>query len=134
MKLNGKIEIDRVRRVNLDKDYPTLQAWYEGYDWVAPLKSEFGKTCFMIDGLAAIGILETDSSLTFLEPLIGNPAADKQARGQAVDKLIQWAKDYCRLMGKEHVYVTTNIPAVIERKEQFEFEEVRKTIIFRSKL
>jgi hypothetical protein len=133
----GKIEDMegmKIRLVDLDKDYETLSQWFSGYGQIPPLKSELGKTMFMIDDLAAIGILRTETSYTFLEPLVGNPKADPKKRAQAVDILIATAKAFCREIGREHVYVVTNNPAVIERKNKFNFEEVRKTTTFRSKL
>lgn len=131
----GKIEGGgEMRLADLDNDYETIASWYRGYGETPPARGHFSKTNFMIDGLALVGILSTDSEYTFLEPLIGNPKADPVKRKEAVDTLIEKALIQCKEMGKKYVYVSTNNPVVSGRKDRFGFQEVNQVSVFRRNL
>jgi hypothetical protein len=120
-----------IRPIDLERDYPTIKSWYEGYGMTAPDKSMFSPVGFIATDLACVGILSTDSSYTFLEPLIGNPKAAKHERTEAVDHVVNVALDYCRALGKKSVHVLSNSKPVINREKQFGFEKVCELSMFR---
>jgi hypothetical protein len=114
----------RIRPIDLERDYPTIQSWYEGYGEEVPAPSYLSDIGFMIEDLCAGFILTTNSAMTFLEPLIGNPKADSGQRAAAVDSLVKNLLSVCKEIGKERVHVVTKNPAVIGRQEAFKFKKV----------
>lgn len=129
--VGGLATMPQVRLVDIDQDYETLSAWYQGYGQTPPHKSEFGKVGFMIDNLGAIGILSTDSSITFFEPLIGNPNAEPSERGAAIASLIEMATDYCKMQGQRNIYVLASNPKVASMDKKYNFIKAGDLTLFR---
>ncbi len=120
-----------IRLVDLDRDYEVISTWYAGYGQTPPHKSEFGKVGFIADGLGAIGILSTDSSITFFEPLIGNPKAVPDERSEAIDSLIDMATSYCKMQGQRNIYVLASNPKVMSRDVKFKFKKAGELTLYR---
>lgn len=115
-----------VRPVDLEKDYPKISAWCRDYGLHLE-KEDLGKVGFIVDDLAAVWLLTTNSNTVFAEPLIGNPNADPKDRSEALDMLSETIAEYSRSLGAKYLKAYTSNPAVIKRCLSQDFKEDSKT-------
>ncbi len=98
-------------------DFPTIEVW--GAQWGSEYKEhQFPKVGFIVDGIAAVFLYQSDSSCCWLENMISNKEAPKEKKAVAVDLLIQAVLQEASDLGFKIAYATTdNVPLVLKLKE-----------------
>lgn len=122
--MEEKSNMPQIRLVDLEKDYQKISSWFTGYGKTTPEKSTFSKVGLIIEDLAAVWILKTDSDITIAEPMIGNPAAESSKRGNAVEALFEAALAYSRSIGAKRVFALTTNKTLGKRLKALGSEEV----------
>ncbi len=103
-----------VRRWNKEKDFNQVWAWGLQYneDYRIELFPDVG---FIVDGVAAYFLYQTDSKVCWLENMVSNKKADPKIKDEAIQKIsiaiLQEAKD----LGFKVAYATTDNVSVIKR-------------------
>lgn len=92
------------RAIDLDKDHETLLKWWKGYSWPAVPKDALPQNGIMIEDLCAGFIYKTDSSIAWIEWIIGNPEASPQERRNALEALIPELVRKAREMGFKSIF------------------------------
>lgn len=104
-----------------DEHFEEIRSWLSGYG-IDPLPREFfPPTTFVVPGIAAVSLYLTDSSMAYLERLIGNPGIDKQLRDRGLDIVMDHAADVAAEAGARLLVSTTQAPAVTARFERHGF-------------
>lgn len=114
-------ELPKCRPVT-PKDYDVINAWYRGHHMPPLCEHLFPDVGYVVDGIGAGFIYQTDSSLCFIEGYISNPDSGKDDRKEAFDQitncLIRVAKDF----GFKAVLAYTQHPEIAKRCERFHFQ------------
>jgi hypothetical protein len=114
----------QVRAVDLQKDYEKVANWWIDYGR-PPVPARFlPDTGFIIDDLAACWVYKTNSIVVCLEPMIGNPNANKTLRGQAVNRLFETVVKYSKEIGAEAVVALSAHPTLPAVAAQHGFTKI----------
>ena len=101
------------------EDIPQIKRWaLEGYGYIYS-EHQFPKIGFIVDGVAAYFLYQTDSTICFLENLIANKNIEKEIRNQAIDLIIKELMKTAQDLGFRVAYATTNLPQVVTRAIRF---------------
>jgi hypothetical protein len=110
------------RLIDLEKDYKTLCEWWSGHEgWPAIPEVFLPKVGLIVDGLCAGFLYQTDSGFAWLEWVVGNPQADKEARSEALDLLVKELLRVAKELGFQAVFSAIKHPGLLERYEKFGF-------------
>lgn len=105
-------EEKQVIRRYTQEDYTEMCSWYEARDMKPVRQSEIPQVGFIIPGIAACFLLQTDSAVAFFDGFITNPNTTKIQRSDALalidDVLIETAK----LLGYSQFFVFTQHPTI----------------------
>jgi len=97
-----------------DDDFPEIAEW--GRRWGAKYSADqFPKVGFIVPGLAAYFLYQTDSTICFMENLISNREADPKQRAQAVDLVTMAIISSAQMLGYRVAYATTDVATVVVR-------------------
>lgn len=112
------------------EDYATIKAWAAD-GWDTEYNQDFFPTIgFVVDGIAAIFLYQTDSKVCFLENMISNPEACPIQKDVALDLLLKEAFSLAKDLGYRVAYATTNNPKVITRAIKHGVEiEIKHTLL-----
>jgi hypothetical protein len=97
-----------MRPINLDKDYATISEWWTEQQWPVIPADCLPTYGLIADGLCAGFLYETDSKIAWIEWIVGNPRADKLARRQALDALIDGLSERARSKGNRIVFTAAS--------------------------
>lgn len=101
------------------EDLAEIKRWaLEGYGYIYS-EHQFPKIGFIVDGVAAYFLYQTDSTVCFLENLVANKKIDKDQRSQAIDLIIKELLKTASELGFRVAYATTNLPQVVTRAIRF---------------
>lgn len=103
----------QVRRYHIN-DFDQIQKWAEAWH-TSYSKEQFPSVGFIVDGIAAYFLYQTDSEVCFLENLISNREVDQKIRHIAIEMIIDAILKEAKEHGFKVAYATTNIPSVIVR-------------------
>jgi len=71
------------------EDYKELTSWYTKRNMVLVQEYHLAKIGFIVEGVAAGFLIQTDANMGILEPFIANPEASKEDRDTALDMIIE---------------------------------------------
>lgn len=117
-----------VRGFTPEKDYAMIQKWWEGHHSLAPKLDHLGKNGKIIDyvniPICAGFLYNTDSSICIFEFVICDPTREKEIRDEAIDRLIEVAKDWAKENRYKLLYCPSNRNKFISRLETAGFIEI----------
>lgn len=114
------------------QDFAQIAQWGKSHE-TEYTESQFPKTGFIVDGLAAYFLYTTDSSICFLENLVSNNDANFTDRRDAIKLVIDAALTEAKEKGFQVAYATTDIPTVIARATKYGCEfKTNQTLITKS--
>jgi hypothetical protein len=100
-----------------EKDFAQLREW--GEEWGETYnEDQFPKVGFIVDGVAAYFLYQTDSCVCWLECLISKKDADKMAKARALDLLVDAILKEATELGYTVAYATTDNLSVAKRARQ----------------
>lgn len=115
-------------------DRPTLEEWWQGYDWPSPREDHLPKRGLVAfdpetnERLAAGFLYETDSAFCWMEWIVGNPTADKFKRREAIDILITDIVRLGKELGFKSVFTSLANPRLKEAYIKAGFIETDKSV------
>lgn len=106
----------KVRRYEA-KDFEQVREWGRG--WGSEYREDqFPGTGFIVDGVAAYFLYQTDSSVCWLENLITVRGVDASVKDRALNLLIEAILDEAKALGYTIAYATTDINTVAKRARE----------------
>lgn len=113
-----------MRRFSKDEDYAMLRTWYvyRGKDAI-PIDS-LPKVGFIINGVAAGFLMQTDTKSCILEPFISNPNKSVEERDNALTGLLDRLVKEAKLLGYTHVFGFSTSPTMIKRAHNQGFKTI----------
>lgn len=97
-----------------DSDFEEIQGWAkargDAYD-----KDMFPPLGFIMPGVCAYFIYETDSKVCWLENMIANPECSNEIRDLSLDLVVTEVLREVNRLGYKKAYATTSIEKVIDR-------------------
>lgn len=110
-----------------NEHYKLVAEMWEAQNWpIIPLEGlpTTGMITFQDDIPVAAGFLyNTDSSMAWLEFIVGNPDIDYELRGQGLDLVIQGLTKVAKNMNKKMIFTVSNHKRLIDRYKSFDFKE-----------
>lgn len=111
-----------IREVNLDNDYAELANWWTEYGWSPIPASLLPASGLIVPGLAAGFVYLSNSSLAWIEWVVGNPAAPSADRDAALEILIPALMEQAKAAGAEMAVLATKHKKLIGRLESHGFQ------------
>ena len=97
-----------VRYIKLPDDYEVLAKWWKQHDWpVVPL-NYLPLIGLMVDSCAAGFLYKTDSTIAWIEWIVGDGEVDKVKRRTAVVELVKQLVIVAQSLGYKAVFSSTN--------------------------
>lgn len=116
-----------IRRFNPAEDYEDVKAWWKAHKWIPVDLEILPKIGFMAqtekEKLCCAWIYQSDSKLTYLEWLISNPLAEKEARKESIDRVIKRCLWTAKDLGYSVVYTSVKHPLLKDRYKRLGFKE-----------
>jgi len=108
----------KVRYYDPTSDFETIKAWGKEYgaDYSA---DQFPQCGFIVDGVAAYFLYETDSTCCWLENMIAKKDVDHITREAAFDLIIPAILDEANRLGFRVAYASTNRYQVALRAKKY---------------
>lgn len=103
-------------------DYPVLCEWWKAHGWPPVPQAALPKTGLIVPGYAVAFLYSSDASITWLEWLLVNPAADKKERHGALTRVVKQLLFLARSRGYSHVYTSTNHAKLQNAMESWGFQ------------
>jgi len=114
-----------------ERHYGPIIDWLAGHG-LAPIPlAMFPPTGYVVEGLAAVFVYHTQSTVAFIETLVSNPGADKRDANRALDAAVRAALRECEDAGCEAVIATTSLPAVARRARKHGFRSEPTRLLIR---
>lgn len=104
-------------RLFKESDYETVVSWWQSRSWPVLPREFLPATGYVVEGICAGFLYQTDSKIAWLEFIISNPATSPDDRAKALDSLIQHAVEDAKLKGFKIVFTSTNHDKLIKRYE-----------------
>ncbi len=102
-------------------DMEAIDTWQALHNW--QIRSDvLPETGFIIEGIAAGWVYETNSPVAILEPVIGNPLASKALRTEGLDRLLNHMVKWSQAQGYKHLVAATSHPSFINRSTDYGFK------------
>lgn len=96
-----------VRSVDFEKDFKTIQSWYDGQGWGCLLPiSVFPDNGYMVDGLACAWLYLTDSCVGWVAWHVINPDANTGKAFMALGDILDHIKVASKEFGVELLHST----------------------------
>lgn len=109
-------------RLYKESDYLTLVEWWIDQKWNNILLPEMlPKTGLIEDGVCAMFLYKSDSSIAWIGFPIANPKSDKNVRNQALNDIINGLIELGKEDGYKQIFTTSNIPKLIDRYKNLGF-------------
>ena len=99
-----------------------LSSWFEQWNIATNITDLLPKTGFIVDGVCAIFLYETNSKVCFIDGFISNKLASEEVKEKALDQVVLAAIDQAKADGFKKIVAQTRIAKVIERAEHFGFQ------------
>ena len=102
-------------RLYTEQDHSEVSKWWSAHNMPAIPKMALPKVGFMVQGVAAGFLYQTDSSVAFIENFISNPESDWATRQTALDDITNSILRYAISHGFKQVVALTTSQAIYER-------------------
>lgn len=102
-------------RLVMGKDLEQLQEWYKEWNQPIPSRRSFPYIGFMVDGIAAGFLYQTDSTVCLLDGYITNRKMSHDARYEAMEEITSKLLNEALYRGFHEVIALTKIPKIKER-------------------
>ncbi len=110
-----------VRKIDLEKDYSTLEKWWTSYEWPSIPKYLLPPTGYIVDGYSAGFLYKTDSPFCVLEWVVGNKESDRDKRAEALDLVLKSLLAEADDNGYKAIFTSCEHKGLIERYKKFNF-------------
>ena len=107
------------------EDFNQVRDWYNNRS-LAPIEDLLPQVGFIVPGIAAGFLMQTDTKCCILEPFISNPFAESLDRKDALDLIMGELILEAYRLGYNRIYGFSTRPSMIERAKQYGFEIVEK--------
>lgn len=101
---------------------PMLDHWWKLHNLPTIPKASLPNCGYLVQGLAAGFLYQTDSDVAFIENFISNPKAPWNQRGAALDAVTQSLVEFAKSTGIRHLMALTTSQAIYERAVRFGFK------------
>jgi hypothetical protein len=98
-------------------DYPQLAGWYESRGLKPPRPDQLPSIGFIVDGVCAGFLYQTDSSIALIEGLVSNQAIGTTLRGESLHLVLSALCKAAKDKGFRTCYGFTQLDAVKARAE-----------------
>lgn len=122
------------RSFNYLLDYPVVTQWWKAQEWPVIPRRVLPPVGIMVDDdkgkkLAAGWLYQTDTPISWIEWVVGNPEVDADTRGEAIDTLIDALKQKANQALKPVIYTSTSHPKFRDRltKHGFVITDINMT-------
>lgn len=95
-------------------DFDQVREWGRHYG-AEYEEDRFPEVGFIVEGVCAYFLYETNSSICFMENLVANKYAERADRGRAIDLVTEAVVSEARRLGYKTAYATTDLPGVVFR-------------------
>lgn len=95
----------------VDQDFETICQWFEAREMSRPNRKDLPKVGMIEDGVAAGFLVQTDSSVAFLEFFVSNPAAGRKKRKRSLDSIADELVKVARSFKFKMIQAGTNLGA-----------------------
>lgn len=116
--------MDKCRKYS-PEDFEAIQSWYKSRD-MAPLEDLIPKIGFIVPGVAAGFMMQTDTKCCILEPFISNPLVDSEKRKEALDLIMGELILEAFQLGYNRIYGFSTVPSMVNRALKWGFKTVEK--------
>jgi len=106
-----------------EDDFDQFEGWWQSHGVKPPPNHSYPDVGFIVDNIAAAFLYQTDSSICLIESIIYNPNIDKESRTEALDECIECVVLEAMGMGFKTLIGFTEMQAVINRAEKFNFQK-----------
>lgn len=103
--------------------YAQVKGWWEAYGQPVIPEASLPKVGFIVQGLAAGFLYQTDSDLALAENFITDPVSYWADRSAALDAILEAITAYATQSGFRHVLGLTTSQAMYERCLRFGFRD-----------
>src|SRR5262249_7948099 len=104
-----------VERYVPEHHYESFRQWHAGRVQNAVDPASLPQVGFVVPDLAMGFLYQTDSKLCLIEALVANPAAPKEQRSRALDRVLESLIDEARRLGFRVLQGQTALSAVVDR-------------------
>lgn len=106
-------------RVYNSKDYDAIKIWFKGRNQPCPKPEMLSSTGFIVENIAAGFLYTTNSSLCWIENLVGNPFVAKEFRNVALEEIVEALIKEAK--GKA-IVCFSSVPAIFKRAQNHGFQ------------
>ena len=99
-----------------------LTSWFKQWNIPESIKETLPETGFIVDGIAAIFLYETNSKMCFIECLIRDKEATEEVSNKAIDLLIKHVLRYAKEQNYKFIMSNTKYDRVVEIAEKHGFK------------
>lgn len=103
-------------------DHAELSNWWTAHNLPIIPPNALPVVGFMVQGVAAGFLYQTDSDVALVENFISNPASHWDDRQTALDSITQHLIDYARFKGRLYLMAMTQSQAIFDRALHFGFK------------
>jgi hypothetical protein len=113
----------KIRRYNIE-DYGQIASWLNGWKIKPPAADTLSDIGYIVDDTACGFLYLTNSSVGLLEGFVSNPKSDKNDRDSAINWITLNLIDHARSEGVKVLKCETKLEEVINRANNFGFNEI----------
>lgn len=110
-----------MRKLDLQKDYPTLEKWWASHNWPAVPREALPETGLIIDDMCAGFMYKTDSCLAWIEWIVANKEAPRTLRAISLQKLVKGLQAEAKAQGFTKVFSAVKHPNLIKLYQELGF-------------
>lgn len=111
-----------MRQIEIEQDLSTINHWMKGHDKRGFVAEELPTIGFIVDGVAAAFLYQTDSSVGILENFVSNPEATPKQVAKALDLIIAELKRAASREGIAQLLVFSKVRSIGKRISRLGFE------------
>jgi len=105
-------------------DCPQILEWYRARGITPMAGGSLPEIGYIIPGVAAGFLMQTDTALALIDGLIANPAVADDARDGALDQVVAAVLKTASELGYTHIGGFTKLPVVAQRAKRHGFKVV----------
>lgn len=117
-----------------ERDYPIISKWWEAQKFPVVPMHLLPVTGYIANECAAGFLYLTNSPISWIEWVVGDPKAEKQLRSESLDELISYMIEKARFIGTREIFTSAVSFPFIQRLKKHGFREgdVKTSHFFRS--
>lgn len=113
-------------------DYEMLEDWWKAHKMQAPARDMTPSTTFITTKAStpylSVALFLTNTSLAWVDNLIGNPSVDKSLRRDLVKPTLDYISNYAANLGFNKLFCMSIDPRTSRRYRQLGFVETCKNV------